>query len=147
MMKKKKIKKFRKTVKVYHARAQIDEIMKYLFGVSKQTLLNMLNSLFKQNFSIDNAEIIQTNSEFIDENFDITRGDLFFLVADKSKRYNLHIELQTRADGHIVIRILEYDNEPLDKIIKYSELAEEKIRGLAEKLSKEIIINMPIEEK
>jgi len=38
--------------------AQIDEIMKYLFSVSKETLINMLNSLFNQNFSVDNADIV-----------------------------------------------------------------------------------------
>jgi histidyl-tRNA synthetase len=111
-----KIKVKKKVVKVIKARAQIDEIMKFLFGVSKQTLLNMLSSLFKQNFSIEDSEIVQTNSEFVDENFDITRGDLFFLVADKTKKHNLHIELQTRADGHLVIRILEYDIKKADEI-------------------------------
>jgi len=84
----------RKKSKKPDNRAQIDEIMKYLFSVSKETLINMLNSLFNQKFSVDNATIIQTNSEFIDENFDITRGDLFFRVIDESKQYNLHIELQ-----------------------------------------------------
>jgi hypothetical protein len=89
--------------------APIDEIMKYLFSVSKETLINMLNSIFKQNFDIDNSDIIQTNSEFVDENFEITRGDLFYLVVDDKKRYSLHIELQTRADGYMTIRLLEYD--------------------------------------
>jgi hypothetical protein len=92
-----------------NARAPIDEIMKYLFGVSKETLINMLNSLFKQNFSVDDATIIQTNSEFVDEAFDIIRGDLFYVVLDESKQHHLHIELQTRADGHMTIRILSYD--------------------------------------
>ena len=96
-------------------RAQIDEIMKYLFGVSKETLINMLNSLFKQNFNVDNSAIIQTNSEFIDENFDITRGDLFYRVIDESKPYNLHIELQTRPDGYMTIRLLEYDIKKADE--------------------------------
>ena len=92
------------------ANAPIDEIMKYLFSVSKETLINMLNGLFKQNFSVDNATVIQTNSEFVDENFDITRGDLFYLILDdKSKQYSLHIELQTRPDGYMTIRLLSYD--------------------------------------
>lgn len=99
----------RKAVKAINMRAPIDEIMKYLFSVSKETLLNMLNSLFNQNFNVDNADITQTNPEFVDENFDIMRGDLFYLVTDEGKRYHLHIELQTRADGYMVIRLLKYD--------------------------------------
>ena len=91
-----------------NTRAPIDEIMKYLFGMSKETLINMLNSLFKQDFSVDESVIIQTNSEFVDEAFDIIRGDLFYVVLDGSK-YHLHIELQTRADGHMMIRLVSYD--------------------------------------
>ena len=105
----------RKKSRKSNNRAQIDEIMKYLFSVSKETLINMLNSLFKQSFSVDNAAILQTNSEFVDENFDITRGDLFYRVIDESKQYNLHIELQTRADGYMTIRLLEYDIKKADE--------------------------------
>ena len=97
------------------SRAQIDEIMKYLFSVSKETLINMLNSLFKQNFNIDDATIIQTNSEFVDDNFDITRGDLFFRVISESKPNNLHIELETRYNGDMTIRLLEYDIKKADE--------------------------------
>jgi hypothetical protein len=71
----------RKKSKQTDVHAPIDEIMKYLFGVSKETLITMLNSLFKQNFSVDDATIIQTNSEFVDEAFDIIRGDLFYVVS------------------------------------------------------------------
>jgi len=97
------------------SRAKIDEIMKYLFGVSKETLIKMLNSLFKQNFSVENAAIIQTNSEFVDDNFDITRGDLFFRVIDESKPHNFHIEIETRPNGNMTIRVLEYDIKKADE--------------------------------
>ena len=118
----------RKAVKTTRrVRAPIDEIMKYLFGVSKETLINMLNSLFNQNFNVDNAEITQTNGEFVDENFDITRGDLFYLVTEKSKPYNLHIELQTRPDGFMAIRVLEYDIKKAAEIQRLGNKSEEKI--------------------
>jgi hypothetical protein len=105
----------RKKSKQPNTRAQIDEIMKYLFSVSNETLINMLNSLFRQNFDVDKAAIIQTNSEFIDENFDVTRGDLFYRIIDKSKPHNLHIEIETRPNGNMTIRVLEYDIKKADE--------------------------------
>ena len=111
-----KKKKIRKAVKTVRVRGPVDEIMKFLFGVSKETLINMLNSLFKKDFSVDNATITQTNSEFVDEAFDITRGDLFFRIVDESKPYNLHIEIQTRADGYMTIRLINYDIKKADEI-------------------------------
>ena len=99
----------RKKSKQPEARAPIDEIMKYLFGMSKETLTNMLNSLFKKDFSADEVTIIPSNPEFVDEVFDIVRGDLFYVVLDKSKPYHLHIECQTRPDGQMIIRVLNYD--------------------------------------
>ena len=87
----------------------------------------MLNSLFNQNFNVDNAEITQTNGEFVDENFDITRGDLFYLVTQQSKPYNLHIELQTRPDGFMAIRVLEYDIKKAAEIQRLGEGGGEKI--------------------
>jgi len=97
------------------ARAPIDEIMKYLFSVSKETLINMLNSLFNQKLKIDDTTVIQTNSEFVDENFDITRGDLFFRLTEKLKPHNFHIEVETRLNGNMTIRVLEYDIKKADE--------------------------------
>jgi len=116
-----KIKRKAVRIKSLRTRAPIDEIMKYLFSVSKETLVNMLNNLFNQNFSVDNAEISQTNGEFVDENFDITRGDLFYMVTDNSKAYHLHIELQTKADGYMAIRLLKYDIEKAVELQRLSD--------------------------
>jgi len=82
--------------------------MKYLFGMSKGTLLNMLGGLFGCEFAA-NSTVTQTNAEFVTEAFDIIRGDLFHVVADSSGSHHLHIELQTRPDGHIAIRVFNYD--------------------------------------
>jgi len=113
-------KKEKKTAKKERGRAQIDEIMKYLFGVSKETLVNMLGSLFGQSFNADETEITQTNAEFVDESFDVTRGDLFYALTERSKSYHLHIELQTRADGHMAIRLLEYDIHKAAELLRLS---------------------------
>jgi len=111
-----KIVKKKKTPKSpQKARAPIDEIMKYLFSVSKETLISMLNSLFNQKLNIENTTVIQTNSEFVDETFDITRGDLFFRLIEKLKPYNFHIEVETRPNGNMTIRVLEYDIKKADE--------------------------------
>jgi len=44
-------------------RAQVDEILKYLFSVSKRTLVLMLNSLFKENYDVDSVNVTLTNSD------------------------------------------------------------------------------------
>jgi len=128
----------RKKNKQENARAPIDEIMKYLFGVSKETLINMLNSLFKQNFSVEDTTIIQTNPEFVDESFDIIRGDLFYSALDELKTHHLHIELQTRPDGHMIIRLINYD---IEKAVENQRL--ESKSGIAEYiLPKTIVIHV-----
>ncbi|MCL1792976.1 MAG: hypothetical protein FWG34_03815 [Oscillospiraceae bacterium] len=65
-------------------RTKIDEIMKHLFTVSKETLVAMLNSLFGETFKTDDVEIIQTNSEFDDSGFKIIQGDIFFRIGGKT---------------------------------------------------------------
>jgi len=128
----------RKKSKQTGTRAPIDEIMKYLFGVSKETLISMLNSLFKQNFSVEDTTIVQTNPEFVDEAFDIIRGDLFFGLLNKSKTHHLHIELQTRPDGHMMIRLISYD---IQKAVENQRL--ENKSGISEYiLPKTIVIHV-----
>ena len=92
-------------------RAKIDEIMKHLFTVSKETLVAMLNSLFDEAFKADDVEIIQTNSEFDDSGFKIIQGDIFFRIGGKiaGKPCHFHVEFQTRRDRLIGIRVFEYD--------------------------------------
>ncbi|MCL2099554.1 MAG: hypothetical protein FWH24_03850 [Oscillospiraceae bacterium] len=89
----------------------VDEIMKYLFSVSKEMLVTMLNSLFSENFNADDVEIVQTNSEFDDADFKILRGDIFFRIADKTtdKPFHFHMEFQTKRDKLIGIRVFIYD--------------------------------------
>jgi hypothetical protein len=122
-------------------RAKIDEIMKHLFSVSKDLLVTMLNSLFYENFDPEQVEVIQTNSEFGDDSFNIIRGDVFFRVtdiADKTaeKPFHYHIEFQTQRDYLIGIRVFEYDfkkaveNERLEKNVRASD-------------EEEIILHMP----
>jgi hypothetical protein len=92
-------------------RAKLDEIMKYLFSVSKEMLVTMLNSLFHESFDPELVEIFQTNSEFENDDFKIIRGDVFFRISDKigEKPFHYHLEFQTKRDSLIGIRIFEYD--------------------------------------
>ena len=88
---------------------KMDEILKVLFGVSKKVLLAMLNSLFEENFDAESTSITYENSEFVSDDYDIIRGDLFLkLQADPDKPYHYHIEFQTRHEAGMVIRMFEY---------------------------------------
>ena len=92
-------------------RAQVDEVMKFLFSVSKRTLVLMINNLFNEDYDPDSVNITLTNSEFVNENLDVIRGDLFFQidVDGENKSYYLHAEIQTAPDGSMCIRLLDYD--------------------------------------
>ena len=59
-------------------RVKLDEILKSLFAVSKKVLITMMNSLFKENFDDKMTEITFENNEFVSDDYDIIRGDLFF---------------------------------------------------------------------
>jgi predicted transposase/invertase (TIGR01784 family) len=87
---------------------RLDEVIKSLFAVSKPTLLKMMNSLFDENFDIDSTEISFENNEFILEELDVIRGDLFLKVVETEKPYHYHIEFQTLNDKSMVLRMFEY---------------------------------------
>ena len=46
-------------------RVQLDEVLKSLFNVSKKVLVEMMNSLFHEDYDIDNTEVTFENNEFI----------------------------------------------------------------------------------
>ncbi len=92
-------------------RVKLDQIMKNLFSVSPQILINMLNSLFQENYDPENTEIILTNNEFVLEydDYDMIRGDVFFRLQDQQGRpYQYHIDFQTLYDQDMVIRMFAY---------------------------------------
>jgi len=121
-------------------KAKIDEIMKHLFTVSKETLVTMLNSLFGVVYNPDEVEILQTNSEFDEFDFKIIRGDAFFRILRKfgqnpdAKPFHYHIEFQTLRDRLIGIRVFEYDFK--------KALENERLEGAGND-SGEIVLYMP----
>jgi len=65
------------------------------------------------------------------------------LIKDVEKREKQLIKEVEKREEKAKIATAEemiLDNEPLAKIIKYSKLSEKKIRELAKKLSKEIVL-------
>ncbi len=88
---------------------KMDEILKVLFGVSRKVLLAMLNSLFAETFDVESTHISFENNEFVSDDYDIIRGDLFLNLLDhRDKAYHYHIEFQTRHKAGMVIRMFDY---------------------------------------
>ncbi|MBU3159838.1 hypothetical protein KPL37_08750 [Clostridium frigoris] len=99
-------------------RVKLDEILKSLFAVSKKVLITMMNSLFKENFDVKMAEITFENNEFVSDDYDIIRGDLFLKISKGNKPYHYHIELQTKNDSTMVIRMFEYGFKKAKELAK-----------------------------
>ena len=100
-------------------RVQLDEVLKSLFNVSKKVLVEMMNSLFHEDYDIDNTEVTFENNEFITDEYDIIRGDLFFKISDNNKPYHYHIELQTKNDKTMIIRMFEYGFNKAKELSKF----------------------------
>ncbi|WP_394884703.1 hypothetical protein [Clostridium butyricum] len=65
-------------------RVKLDEVLKSLFNVSKKVLIEMMNSLFHE------------NNEFVTDDSDIIRGDLFLKISNDNKPYHYH-EQRTKS--------------------------------------------------
>lgn len=102
---KKKVKSTRKSG------VKLDEIIKLLFNVSKPLLIDTLNGLFNEVFNPNDVDIniSKTATEFVPNNLDIIRGDMFLQITDGLKPYHYHIEYQTNPAGDMVLRMFEYD--------------------------------------
>lgn len=87
---------------------KLDQIVKDLFNVTHKVLLDMLNSIFDTEYNIDNITLTGEDSEFVTPNYDLLRGDLLFKVDTDKEEIHYHIELQTRQDESMVIRMMEY---------------------------------------
>ena len=99
-------------------RVKLDEILKSLFTVSSKVLINMLNSLFKENYAAEATEVSFTSNEFVDDAYNILRGDLFLKLSDADKSNHYHVEIQTLNDDSMVIRMLEYGISKAKEIAK-----------------------------
>jgi predicted transposase/invertase (TIGR01784 family) len=108
-------------------RVKLDEILKSLFSVSGKVLISMLNSLFKENYATETTAVSFANSEFVDDEYHILRGDLFLNLSDADKSNHYHIEIQTLSDDRMVIRMLEYGIRKAKEIAKYQGGQEETV--------------------
>ena len=97
---------------------KLDQILKSLFNVSKKVLIGMMNSLFKENYDVENTDITFENNEFVTGDYDIIRGDLFLKISKEEKPYHYHIELQTKNDDTMVIRMFEYGVKKAKEILR-----------------------------
>ena len=89
---------------------KLDEIMRLLFDMSKETLVNMLNGLFGETFDPAAVDITKDNAKFVNEQLEIIEGDLFLRVIEPGVPPHLfHIEFQTGEDDTMAIRVLRYD--------------------------------------
>lgn len=103
----------------YSERVKLDEILKSLFTVSSIVLINMLNSLFNENYAPEATEVSFACNEFVDDAYNILRGDLFLKLNTADQVNHYHIELQTLNDDRMVIRMLEYGISKAKEIAKY----------------------------
>lgn len=108
-------------------RVRLDEILKSLFSVSSTVLVNMLNSLFQEKYAPEATEVSFASNEFVDDEYNILRGDLFLKLSDEAKSNHYHIELQTLNDDSMVIRMLEYGIGKAKELAKYEGNQEETI--------------------
>ena len=99
-------------------RVKLDEILKSLFTVSRKVLINMLNSLFKENYAAEATEVSFGSNEFVDDDYNILRGDLFLKLSDAEKSNHYHVEIQTLNDDRMFIRMLEYGISKAKEIAK-----------------------------
>ena len=72
------------------SRVKLDEVLKSLFNVSKKVLIGMMNSLFHEDYDIDSTEVTFENNEFVTDDYDIIRGDLFLKISNDNKPYHYH---------------------------------------------------------
>ena len=108
-------------------RVKLDEILKSLFNVSNKVLITMMNSLFQETFDIETTEVSFASNEFVDDEYNVLRGDLFLRLREEEKAHHYHIELQTLNDDRMVIRMLEYGINKAKEIAKYEGEEDETV--------------------
>lgn len=91
-------------------KVKLDEVLKYLFSTSDKTLINLLNSIFNENYNEDEVKIIKSNNEFVMDTLSVIRGDVIYNIEHIDNQYKVlyHIEFQTKNVGNMAIRMFEY---------------------------------------
>jgi len=86
----------------------LDQIVKGLFSCSNETLINLLNGIFKKNYDPNEAQATLGNTEFIKNLSSAIRADHFSEVTSRGTSKNYHIELQIAHEGDFAIRMFDY---------------------------------------
>ena len=128
-------------------RVKLDEILKLLFTVSSKVLINMFNSLFKENYAAETTEVSFASNEFVDDAYNVLRGDLFLNLRDADKVNHYHIEIQALNDDSMVIRMLEYGMSKARELAKYEGEQEEKVFYIPKQLVIFIEQNLSIKDE
>ncbi|WP_304123367.1 hypothetical protein [Methanosphaera cuniculi] len=87
---------------------KLDEILKSLFTVSNKVLINMINTIFHENYNTKDTTITRRNTEFITPEYNVLKADLILELKSKKKNQDYHIEFQTKNDKTMIIRMFEY---------------------------------------
>ena len=88
---------------------KLDEILKSLFTVSNKVLINMINTIFHENYSIKDTTITQETPEFTILQNNVLKSDLILELKSKKKTQNYHIKFQTKNDKTSIKYMFEYD--------------------------------------
>ena len=128
----------KKTSTAKSERIKLDEILKLLFNVSKSTLINAINGLFNEKYNpVDvDISISKTATEYVKNNLDIIRADLFIQVIADGITRDYHLEFQISADNSMIFRMLEYDIQHALDNLRLDDTEE-----LVLKLSKSLVIH------
>ena len=94
-----------------------DTIIKQLFHVSKNALIDLLNAIYQDKISY-NARINYGNNEFKKSNLDDLREDLFLNIYDHGRIRKYHIEFQTLNDKTMVLRMFEYGYQKAVELVE-----------------------------
>ncbi|MCL2485932.1 MAG: hypothetical protein FWF32_07770 [Endomicrobia bacterium] len=86
----------------------LDETVKLLFEVSKELLVQTLNSLFNEKYSADSVTIDKTATEYPKNDFSMLRADIFIKITEH-KPHHFHVEVETEPSNDIAVRVFEYD--------------------------------------
>lgn len=85
--------------------------MKFLFTVSNNIIINLVNNFFNEDFNAKKAVVEYTNTEFLNsygDNIERIVADLCLRIKEQERDNLYHLEFQTQNDDSMVIRVFQY---------------------------------------
>jgi len=91
---------------------KLDQILRVLFRLSKRMAVQLINSLFGEQFASHEVKAVYYgNPTFVDEDYNLMVADVFMHMDTIRGTYHYHVELQTMNDRSMVIRMFRYGFE------------------------------------